>query len=96
MVTVEYKIIHAIPGRIRLRVPRLRQDNHYALTVQGLLEALEPVIETRVSPINQSLIVQYQRYSLSEVQLQQQFQMSHVAVRLTVKSTVNATLLNVL
>lgn len=72
MLEVEYQVIHAVPGRVRLRVPRLRQDEYYGLKVQGLLEAIEPVIEAQVFPVNQALIIQYQRAAFSQAQLQQQ------------------------
>jgi EcsC protein family len=64
--TTDYQIVHDIPGRVRLRVPRLRHDENYTLTVQGLLEEIEPVIDTRAVPVNETLVVRYEPRAIEE------------------------------
>ncbi|MEG3438526.1 EcsC family protein [Pannus brasiliensis CCIBt3594] len=71
MVTADYQIVHDIPGRVRLRVPGFRHDPRYTLTVQGLLEAIEPVLDTRVVPVNETLVIQYEHQALSEAGFRQ-------------------------
>jgi hypothetical protein len=55
-----YEVIHAIPGRLRIRVPRLRFDDPYALRLQGLLEATDGVTGVRVNPAAGSIIINWE------------------------------------
>ncbi len=61
----EYRVVHTIPGRIRLRIPRLRQDADFATRLQALVSMLEPVTEARVDRAAASIVVHYGGTSLS-------------------------------
>ncbi|KAM3095244.1 heavy metal translocating P-type ATPase [Phormidesmis sp. 146-12] len=62
-VTVEnihYEIVHWMPGRFRIRIPRLSRDEEYAQKLKYLVGSLSFVNETRINPAANSLIVEYQ------------------------------------
>jgi hypothetical protein len=50
-------VVHRTPGRIRLRVPRLRWDDDYANRLQFLLESVDNVKSIRVSVGAASVVV---------------------------------------
>lgn len=56
---VYYSVIHETPGRLRLRVPHLRDDAEYATRLQTLLEADKFITKVRVKPAAVSLAVSY-------------------------------------
>jgi P-type Cu2+ transporter len=61
-----YQVVHAIPGRLRLRVPHLRYDAQYSFRLQGLLKA-EPLITSfRLNSTAASLVVTYQPRVVSD------------------------------
>lgn len=66
---VQYSLVHAIPGRVRLRVPRLRSDADYTQRLQVLLEADSLVTSVRIKPAAASLAVTYQSNKLSEAKI---------------------------
>lgn len=68
----EYKVVHSIPGRIRLRIRKLNHDADFATRLQALVSALKPVTEVRVDRAAASIVVHYRENSLSEVELQEQ------------------------
>lgn len=72
MPTPEFKVVHSIPGRIRLRIRELKEDVAFSTRLQALVSALEPVTEVRVDPAAASIVVHYRKNSLSQVQLQEQ------------------------
>ena len=55
----EYEVVHAVPGRFRLRVTRLSQDLLYANKLNWFVEALSIVISVRMNRLAGSMIVQY-------------------------------------
>lgn len=59
--TVTHSIVHAIPGRMRFRVYRLRHDLDYAQRVQILLEADALISSVRIKPAAASLTVTYNK-----------------------------------
>jgi hypothetical protein len=65
----DYVIVHAVPGRIRLRIPRLRGDRLYAKQVQTLLTADARVKQVRVNRAAASLVIQYDDAGLTELEL---------------------------
>ncbi len=88
----EYKVVHSIPGRIRLRIQELRHDVIFATRLRALVGASAAVTETRVDPAAASIVVQYREKSLSGVQIQEQLAVaieqaadSELLVRLDVK-----------
>jgi hypothetical protein len=58
MPQTNFEVIQAIPGRLRLRLPRLGFDDAYALRLQGLLEAVVGVTGVRLNPAARSIIIQ--------------------------------------
>ncbi|ACK70837.1 hypothetical protein PCC7424_2416 [Gloeothece citriformis PCC 7424] len=60
------QVIHAIPGRIRLKNSRLQRDNQYASQVQQLVESIKAVKNVRISPAASSLIVSYNFQTLPD------------------------------
>ena len=44
-----YEIVHAIPGRFRLRIPQLNWDEDYATRLEWLVGHLTGVAEARVN-----------------------------------------------
>ena len=57
MPQMNFEVRHAIPGRLRIRVPRLGYDDSYALRLQGLLEAVNGVEGVRVNSAARSIII---------------------------------------
>ncbi|PMB23965.1 HMA2 domain-containing protein [Fischerella thermalis] len=54
------KIVHAIPGRIRLSVPKLAQDQDYAKRLERLLKADPQVTSVRINCDAASVAIAYQ------------------------------------
>ncbi len=65
----DYKIVHSVPGRIRLRVPRLIGDALYTKRLEKLLRAEPRVIQVRVNRAAASLAIQYDGAGMSELEL---------------------------
>jgi len=64
------EIIHAIAGRVRLRIPRLRQDLSYAERLRQCLQSLAGVQEIQINPDAASVAISYAP-TLSEATFQQ-------------------------
>ncbi|MFQ4141152.1 HMA2 domain-containing protein [Chlorogloeopsis sp. ULAP02] len=56
---VDYQVVHAITGRIRIRVPRLKTDPDYGDRLQQIVKSLDVVTDVRVNAANASVVVQY-------------------------------------
>ncbi len=67
--TGPYSIVHSIPGRVRLRVPRLARDDRYAYRLQVLLEAEPNVTRVRIKPTASSLVVNYKTGQITDEQM---------------------------
>jgi hypothetical protein len=65
----DYTIVHSVPGRIRLRIPRLRTDAIYAKRLQGLLVEDARVKSARINRAAASLAIQYDGSGVSELEL---------------------------
>ena len=72
--TVPHNIVHAIPGRVRFRIPRLRHDPDYAQRLQILLEADPLITSVRIKPAAASLVVTYNKNTTSDAKIR-----SHVS-----------------
>lgn len=57
--SVTYHVVHAIRGRIRFRVPRLRHDSDYAVRLQTLTEADDWVTDVRINRTAASIAITY-------------------------------------
>jgi cation transport ATPase len=60
-------IVHAIPGRIRLNVPKLAQDREYARRLEKLLKADPQVTNVRMNCDAASVAIAYQPSSIAAV-----------------------------
>ena len=69
---IEFQIVHALPGRIRLKIPRLRRESSYRDRLQRLVKSLNPVTEVQVHPASASMIVYYNPRSIENKIMQRQ------------------------
>ncbi|MBP0021817.1 MAG: heavy metal translocating P-type ATPase [Cyanobacteria bacterium SBLK] len=61
------QIVHSLPGRMRLRVPQLICDRHYAANLEYLLNTETIILRSRINRAAASVIIHYhysQHYSL--------------------------------
>ncbi|MDJ0736816.1 MAG: heavy metal translocating P-type ATPase [Nostocaceae cyanobacterium] len=63
---VSYEIVHAIPGRLRFRIPRLLYDSDYVTRLQALLTADTLVIKVRIKPAAASIAITYEYSKTTE------------------------------
>lgn len=56
---VNYKIIHQLPGRLRVRIPRLLIDANYRDQLESRLESEQGITSFRLNDAAQSLMVCY-------------------------------------
>ena len=56
----QIKVIHAIPGRIRVRVPQLAYNSEYAQRLQQLALLTAGVTSVRINPSVASVVITYQ------------------------------------
>lgn len=66
---MEGKVVHRLPGRIRLRIDRLHDDMLYSNDLQQAATALKGVTEVRVSALASSIVITYHPSELSEQQI---------------------------
>ena len=66
---VVYSVVHAVRGRLRLRVPRLRNDSAYAERLQTLLETDPLVTTVKIKPAAASLVVNYKSSAVTEAKM---------------------------
>lgn len=62
---VEWEVIHEIPGRVRIRIPRLHWDAEYARRLQRSLLKTTAISESRINGPACSLIVSYAAQAVS-------------------------------
>ncbi|MGN1400797.1 MAG: HMA2 domain-containing protein [Bacillus sp. (in: firmicutes)] len=53
-----YKIVHSIPGRIRLIIPSLSSTNEHS-TIEKLFLSVTGINRVRIEPIIQSMVIEY-------------------------------------
>ncbi|MEC4814854.1 MAG: hypothetical protein SAK29_16470 [Scytonema sp. PMC 1069.18] len=56
---IDYQVVHAIAGRIRMKVPYLKRDPDYADRLQRLMKSISTVTDVRMNSANASIVVQY-------------------------------------
>ncbi|GAA6623752.1 HMA2 domain-containing protein [Scytonema sp. NUACC26] len=56
---ISYSVAHAIPGRIRFRIPRLSKDSTYAEKLKQVMEFDSRVTKVRVNPAAASIVIDY-------------------------------------
>lgn len=64
-----YEIVHAIPGRVRLRMPLLAIDAGFASRLQQALEADDHVKNVRINRAAVSITINYDNQGLSDWEL---------------------------
>ncbi|MEA5569122.1 HMA2 domain-containing protein [Anabaena sp. UHCC 0399] len=63
---ISYTVAHAIPGRIRFRIPRLGGDSEYANKLQQLITSDSRIKDVRINPSSASLVISYQRGNVAD------------------------------
>lgn len=64
-----HQVVHTVPGRCRIRVPRLSQDSAYAHKLNWFVEAISFVVGVRINPLAGSVIVHYEPSAASDAML---------------------------
>ena len=54
----KYKVVHSLPGRVRLHIPILKQMDEYA-SIAELFESIKGVRRVRIEPIIQTMLIEY-------------------------------------
>lgn len=57
--TIDYQILHAIPGRIRVKIPALKYDPKYAERLRHLVLMVPEVTTMRISEVSGSIVISY-------------------------------------
>lgn len=65
----DYTIVHSVPGRIRLRIPRLLTEPAFANRLEKLLLTQDMVLGVRVNRAASSIAIRYDGTNLSELDL---------------------------
>lgn len=65
----DYTIVHSVPGRIRLRIPRLQTEPAFAHRLEKLLLTQDIVLGVRVNRAASSIAIRYDGTNLSELDL---------------------------
>ncbi|BAY11386.1 HMA2 domain-containing protein [Calothrix sp. NIES-2098] len=66
---ISYSVVHAIPGRIRFRIPRLAKDSEYANKLQRLIESDARITNVRINFSAASIVINYQPKVISGEQM---------------------------
>ncbi|MDH6059211.1 heavy metal translocating P-type ATPase [Chrysosporum bergii ANA360D] len=61
-----FTVIHSTPGRVRLRIPRLRHDPEYAKQLQTLLNSDYLVTNVKIKSIVASLVITYNNSDITD------------------------------
>lgn len=65
----DYTIVHSVPGRIRLRIPRLHTEPTFASRLETLLLTQEIVLGVRINRSASSVAIRYDGTNLTELDL---------------------------
>jgi hypothetical protein len=65
----DYTIVHSVPGRIRLRIPRVHNEPAFANRLEKLLLTQDIVLGVRVNRAASSIAIRYDDTNLSELDL---------------------------
>lgn len=57
--TVKYAVVHEMPERIRLRIPRLSFDRQYASNLENLVKSRDYIISVRINQAAASIAIVY-------------------------------------
>jgi hypothetical protein len=67
---MDYQIVHAIEGRIRLKIAELATHPGFAPQLQGLVESMNFVTHVRINPLAQTIIITYKPKLITLADLQ--------------------------
>lgn len=59
----KFYLLHDIPGRLRLHIPALKNQNHEE--IQSTISSLKGVKQVRIEPIIQTMLIQYESDEIS-------------------------------
>jgi hypothetical protein len=62
-----FQVVHAIPGRVRVKISRLKEDPALAREVQERLTAVHGIQQVEVNPVTGSVLVLYDRTVLESL-----------------------------
>lgn len=65
----DYKVLHSVPGRIRLRIPQLLEDRNFGKRLESSLLADSLVSGVRINQAAASVVIHYADSGLSELDL---------------------------
>jgi hypothetical protein len=65
----DYTIVHSVPGRLRLRIPRLHSEPTFATRLEKLLINQDIVLGVRVNRAASSIAIRYDGTHLTELEL---------------------------
>ncbi|HBB32273.1 MAG TPA: hypothetical protein DDZ80_22575 [Cyanobacteria bacterium UBA8803] len=66
---VAYRIVHTIPGRIRLHIPEIAKDSDYAKRFQVLAKADTKITSFRVNETTASVVISYEPDLFTDAQI---------------------------
>ncbi|MBW4560860.1 MAG: hypothetical protein KME32_06810 [Mojavia pulchra JT2-VF2] len=66
---ISYSVAHAIPGRIRFRIPRIAKDSEYANKLKRVIESDSRTTNVRVNSTAASIVIHYQLGGISDDQM---------------------------
>ena len=58
-IETDYELVHQIPGRIRLRIPRISSDRNYAQELKHMLEQDNRITDIRLKTNSSSVVILY-------------------------------------
>lgn len=61
-------LIHALPGRMRFRVPQLASDKGFAARLEKLLQSEDSIESVRINPWAASVVIRYQEGENKDIQ----------------------------
>lgn len=64
-----YTIVHSVPGRIRLRIPRVASDRDYARRLEQLLTVDSHILSVRINTTAASVVIRYEAEGMSDWEL---------------------------
>lgn len=78
-----YQIVHAIVGRIRIRISWLETDSEAASKLQRLVESLSFVTSARINPLASSIVISYKPRNMPIDEAQERFVDAIQEIKLT-------------
>lgn len=65
----EMSILHSVPGRVRLRIPEVKNDGVFAKRLERLLNNDDNVLSVRINRTVASVVINYDQGNLSDLDL---------------------------